>query len=111
MPDFTKGKWFYEPKSGYIRSEHDGTYVAHIVGAGCEDKRGEEAQADARLIATAPEMYRLLEEFCKIHDMKAHSKREDNSPAFMMALVAEDGAVNMARELLARIDGKENSHD
>ncbi len=64
MPQFTQGKWFYEPKSGYIRSEHDGTYVAHIVGAGCEDEKGEEAQANARLIATAPEMYDLL---CVLH--------------------------------------------
>ncbi|MBQ4430543.1 MAG: hypothetical protein II877_03490 [Synergistaceae bacterium] len=110
MSDFTKGKWSYSMymKRGIlsvIRLETDSKKLGILCGL------KDENEANARLIAVAPEMHKLLEEFCKIHDMKAHSKREDNSPAFMMALMAEDGAVNMARQLLACIDGKKVNHD
>ena len=109
MPEFTPGKWWIAPP----------IFDGDVIFAPPTEKgrrndvvaMGILNNADARLIAVAPEMHRLLEEFCKIYDMKAHSKQEDNSPAFMMALMAEDGAVNMARELLARIDGKEVTHD
>lgn len=109
MPDFTPGKWWIAPPMFdgdviYAPATEKGR-TADVVAMGILNN------ADARLIANAPDMYKLLEEFCKIYSMKAQCKREDNSPAFMMALVAEHDLVNMARELLDRIDSKEDGHD
>ena len=47
-------------------------------------------------------MYRLLQEFIKIDEQKKWAASENNDPAYMMALVAQDRAVNMSKELLAR---------
>ena len=58
-----------------------------------------------------PEMYRLLCEFIKVDEQKAYATTEENDPAYMKALVAQNGAVKMARELLAHIDGKEGEHE
>ena len=109
MPDFTQGKWWIAPPI------FDGDVIYALPTE--EGRRNDVVamgilnNADARLIANAPDMYKLLEEFCKIYSMKAQCKCEDNSPAFMMALVAEHDLVNMARELLDRIDSKEGEHE
>lgn len=100
MSEFTNGKW--EARSNGAISLSDGKWYIP-----CGMSEHIELDANARLIAAAPEMYRLLCEFLKIDEQKAWATTEKNDPAYMMALVAQDGAVNMAKELLARIDGKE----
>ena len=100
MSKFTKGEWEYG-KNGkfpfwYVGVKGTSRYLATV------DK-----EANARLIAAAPEMYRLLQEFMKIDEQKKWAASEKNDPAYMMALVAQDGAVNMSKELLARIDDEE----
>ena len=50
-------------------------------------------------------MYWLLTEMLKISSLKAQASTEKNNPLFMKALVAQDGAKNIARELLAYING------
>ena len=62
---------------------------------------------DACLIAVAPEIYRLLKVMCKIHAMKSQALTDKNDSAFMNAVMAQDGAVKMAEELLACIDAEE----
>ncbi|MBQ6002624.1 MAG: hypothetical protein IJL18_07220 [Synergistaceae bacterium] len=52
-------------------------------------------------------MYRLLREFLKVDAMKVRASTEKNDPAYMMALVAQDRAVKMSKELLAYIDSEE----
>ena len=80
MPDFTKGKWNYEKNQGYpfynVFREGSSQYLASV-----------NTEANARLIAAAPEMYN--------------------------ALKCVNGLLKDPRitGLLARIDGKENSHE
>lgn len=40
-------------------------------------------------------------------DLKTQASTEKNDPLFMKALVAQDGAENIAKELLAYINGTE----
>ena len=95
MSKFTQGKW----------------KVLHrdfIVGVVDEDNNPIElTEENARLIAAAPEMYRLLTAICEIEDQKAWASGEKNDPAFMMALVAQHDALKATKALLARIDGNE----
>ena len=60
-----------------------------------------------RRFAAAPKIYRLLREFLKVDAMKVRASTEKNDPAYMMALVAQDRAVKMSKELLAYIDSEE----
>jgi len=52
MSKFTKGKWFIDNTGYYTRISTEDFYV-------CEIKRG--PKANAHLIASAPDMYKLLE--------------------------------------------------
>ena len=118
MSEFTKGKWIMDTKIKRVSCAvwrtirkadsniESNDNIAYIPQVRCNISE-EEALANARLIAAAPEMYRLLCEFLKIDEQKAWAATEKNDTAYMMALVAQDGAVNMAKELLARIDGTE----
>ena len=108
MPQFTQGKWWIAPPifdgdAIYAPAQHEGRRN-EVVAMGILN------HADAQLIAAAPEMYRLLEEFCKIRLMKEKASTEKNEQMFFGAVMAESCAVNMARELLACINGKEDSH-
>lgn len=103
MSEFTKGKWIIDRDGSAIFSDSEDCYVAELSPANSD----EQVAANARLIAAAPEMYRLLQEFIKIDEQKKWAASEKNDPAYMMALVAQDGAVNMSKELLARIDDEE----
>ena len=93
MAEFTKGKWAYNPPPKYCSKEGlkdchifslQGN-IAHFIGTVSTEE-------DARLIAAAPEMYRLLEVWTQIQ-----------------AQPTLRNAQNSARELLARIDGKEDN--
>ncbi len=74
MSKHTPGSWRYTD-GGIIDNSpergHAGTEIADVYGVGMYDNRGprgdvgermEQAEANARLIAAAPEMYELLEE-------------------------------------------------
>lgn len=71
MSEFTKGKWVYDEPFGVIFSYETYAVIANVQGAGtgscfCFTQEG---QANARLIAAAPEMYELMKECMK----KIHS--------------------------------------
>ena len=95
MPDFTKGKWV-DSTCGTIRIEDDnGESKCSICECFVDEPYIDEhqAQANARLIAAAPDMYNFL------------------------LIAAEDRFVDrfammhMACKLLDRIDGKEAGHE
>ena len=88
MSGFTKGKWVYDKHYGCIH--HDGKLIAEVAGAGGSNYRHAQGEANARLIAAAPEMYELLKVWTQIQAQ----------PALMIAQ-------ENARKLLASIDGKE----
>ena len=93
MSKFTKGKWGYHDKLGLILTYDERGYViATVRNAGGESVFGAspEGQANARLIAAAPEMYEEL--------------------IFAMAALRDGDVCDKKRadkieELLARIDG------
>ncbi len=119
MSEFTQGKWVYDEQFGVVYSDKTNMVIANVRGAGhitvlsgkhpvvitnlCGADTGScvcltpEGQANARLIAAAPELYKLLkEELIPISDY--------------------GGILSFERErkvtkLLDRIDGKEDSHD
>lgn len=66
MSKFTAGEWKYVQAFGVVYNEDTSAVIASVRGAGtgscfCLTQEG---QANARLIAAAPEMYRLLQNFC-----------------------------------------------
>ena len=87
MSEFTSGKWIYDAPSGCVHSE--GKLIADVAGAGGTNYRHAKGEANARLIAAAPEMYRLLKSVANY------------KPDFVWDVVFQ------AQELLARIDGEE----
>ena len=90
MSKFTQGKWEYVMRSIRAITPKETIGVAFIY---CSNGQ-EEAEANARLIAAAPEMYELL---------KALWESSND---------AEVGGVKLgAKKLLARIDGEETKHD
>lgn len=106
MSKFTQGKWEYDG-DGYIWAENKQMMVAQIRGWGHLTGKGagglglseQEAtaiqEANERLIAAAPEMYRLLRVFAV-----ETSEGEGSIDELFLAVLK-------ARKLLARIDGKE----
>lgn len=53
---FTKGQWYVEKESGMVVSTHDKTEICEYHPTG-----DYEFEANANLIAAAPEMYAMLE--------------------------------------------------
>ena len=96
----------WNKKDGIVHQKQDSALWQDITDELCGSNE-EEIHANGRLIASAPRMYWLLTEMLKISAMKAQAKTEDNPPLLTTALVAQDGADNIARELLAYIDGTE----
>ena len=94
MSKFTKGKWEYDDAHGCIH--HDGRLIAEVAGGGGANYRHAAGQANARLIAAAPEMYELLR-------LAAQSLRHHSDNDYKIAY-----SIN---ELLARIDGKETDNE
>ncbi len=69
---YTKGPWKVDPKAKLRVCAHNGYTVAYgYTVASCgndSDIELEEAQANAHLIAAAPDMFEALELFLKIED-------------------------------------------
>ena len=96
MSNFTKGKWGYHDKLGLILTYDERGYViATVREAGGESVFGTspEGQANARLIAAAPEMYELLYE--ALQELKGYDPIGNG-----ISTIYPD-----IEELLARIDG------
>ena len=90
MTEFTKGKWVYDEPFGVIFSYETCAVIANVQGAGtgscfCSTQEG---QANARLIAAAPEMYELLKVWVQVQAQPTLRNAQDK-----------------ARELIERIDG------
>lgn len=56
---FTKGPWFYEAATGEIYSDNYAEIICDMLPTG-----DEEFDANAALIAVAPEMYEMLKTAC-----------------------------------------------
>ena len=91
MTKFTQGEWTYDPKNGIVHN--DGKLIAEVAGAGGSNYRHERGETNARLIAAAPKMYRLLKAVANY------------KPDFVWDVVFN------AQELLARIDGEEAKYE
>ncbi len=101
MSKFTKGKWEYVQAFGVVCSEDTSAVIANVRGAGTGSCfcLTQEEQANARLIATAPEMYKVLQVFAD-EPSEAEERVDELCTAYYQA-----------RELLARIDGEEAEDD
>lgn len=87
---FTKGEWAVNAHYGCIHSGE--TLIARVANFS-EVASTPETEANARLIAHAPEMYKLLK---AVANYKPDTVWD---------------VVFTAKELLARIDGKETKHE
>ncbi len=90
MSNFTAGTWKYFQSLGVVYSKDTSAVIANVQGAGTEScfTCTLEGQANARLIATAPEMYAIVEWVASL----AENQRATN------AMIQE------ARELIKRVD-------
>lgn len=107
MAEFTKGNWTDDDIGAYVFAHGYDMMICQIRGWGylkssglSDDEAIEVQKANARLIATAPELYELLNSMCSYINAIEHI-----IPHFpdALSLFAKNG-----KELLARINGKEN---
>ena len=89
MPNFTSGKWF-EDGDCVFTFDDDDNHSFMIADVNGETR--EELEANSRLIASAPDMYRLLSFF-----VEGEAVDEDRFDEYLLA-------VNETKELLSRID-------
>ena len=106
MPDFTKGEWILIPqyhnnKSMFGISAFDGQNITPVALV--------ENEYDANLFVHARKMFYMLKDICRVYNQKAQCKLEDNTPAFMMALMAEEKNINTTKQLLVRIETPETT--
>lgn len=99
MSNFTKGKWVYDELFGVVYNDDTCAVIATVQGAGTGScfYLSPEGQANARLIAAAPELYRLL--------------KEELIPTSDYGGILSFSREAKVKELLARIDGKEDNHE
>lgn len=101
MSKFTKGKWKnYINKCVYVLDKKN-KFPRFIVDS-VHGNTEEEAQANARLIAAAPEMYQLLDDIAEYIEATQKLQKDYLATEFF------DYAIR-AKELLARIDGEEQA--
>ena len=116
MPEFTKGKWFhswYNTKVGKRKrieivagvKVSDGAIksIANVSGADTE------AQANARLIAAAPELYEAVYDLLDYAYEALHLAGGENEIRGKAPRILRD--IQEYQELLARIAGKSTDHD
>lgn len=104
MPDFTKGEWILIPQYPNNKPMHG---ISAIDGEEITPVALVEHEDDANLLVKAREMYYMLKDICRVYNEKAQCKLEDNTPAFMRALMAEEKIMNTTKQLLVRIDSPE----
>ena len=104
MPNFTTGEWKYEeyvPNGVTINGKE---YIIYTGSVNPKEPGKDIAlarrEADARLIAAAPEMYDELYEALQLCEGKSSYGGDEFAKQ-----------AKSIRELLARIDGKEDNHD
>ena len=100
MPEFTPGKWTTDDYGAYVFAHDEQMMVcqmrgwAYLKGKGLSDEEAIEVQcANARLIASAPELYKLL--------------KEELIPTSDYGGIVSFAREDKLRELFDRIDGKE----
>ena len=99
MSRFTSGKWTTDDYGGYVFAHGEEMMICQMRGAGYLRSKGVSEEgiiaiqdANARLIAAAPEMYEML---------RGIIQSTADCPMESAVFFSE------ARELLARIDGEE----
>jgi hypothetical protein len=90
MSEFTKGTWEYDRVSGCVH--HNGRLIAEVAGGGGANYCHSRGEANARLIAAAPDMYELLKVWVNVQAQPTLRNTQ-----------------KMAQELLARINGDSNA--
>ena len=95
MSKFTPGKWMVDGAGVSVFDEREEATLFIVDNVYSWVNRDAEAEANARLIAAAPEMYELLSYFSTLEDVT----NEEFYNFF--------AAVNDTRKLLARIGGEE----
>ena len=103
MSKFTQGEWEWDKENCLVFTtmySEDGSSERYYVADFEMDYAisREEREANARLIAAAPEMYELLKSL--VNTLLAHS----------YSSYSQDKVIRIAN-LLARIDGEEEVHD
>ena len=98
MPDFTKGKWEWGSNSIFANVYVGNHLIASLLGEGEERN---ERDANACLIASAPEMYELLQDTWE-HDFNSfmHNLNRERRERFQRI-----------KALLDRIDGEEDNNN
>ena len=89
MTEFTSGEWVADDLTETVNTVSDDARTICIITTNDAEDFSNEDRANARLIAAAPEMYRLLKSVANY------------KPDFVWDVVFH------AQELLARIDGEE----
>ena len=97
MPDFTEERWTYDEHTGCVHC--NGMLIADVAGAGGENYSYERGKVNARLIAAAPKMCDLLEDFI-LECACASCTCEDR-----------EKTRNEAQNLLARVYGSDDGHE
>ena len=103
MSKFTSGKWFEDGDCVFTFDDVDNQsfMIADVNG---ENRK--ELEANARLIAAAPEMYNWIEKTCRLlHDLKRYAHDEDEMRTHAKDLNATyNNLLNDAYLMLVRID-------
>lgn len=98
MSNFTKGKWEVDRTGFDIEITCGDMYLASLYNL----EYLEETEANARLIAAAPEMYNLLKSIASIDILKSYVETtQRNGKIYIGNSVFQD-----INALLERIDGK-----
>ena len=96
MPDFTEGRWVFSEGKICVSTFDSNGDVERTIAEVYADMPTIEFEANGRLIANAPKMYWLLKVLSNVDAPMGEDRFDD------LLL-----AVDEARKVLARIDGKE----
>ena len=100
MSNFTKDKWKYDEHLGIVHTENRSIASVYEAGNTACFTHTPEGQANARLIAAAPDMYRLMK---SVVDFDYTAFKFDTNGNLIFTREKYDEF----RDLLVRIDGEE----